>query len=83
MKNVCAYNPAEPMRLDPLRGVAPRAPLELRRVPAPKPAPGGAILEMVASEVGTDVHLTTAARGRAVPIVPATSAWAVLGTQGR
>jgi L-iditol 2-dehydrogenase len=36
----------------------PRRPLELRRYPAPRPAPGGAVLEMVAGEVcGTDVHL--------------------------
>jgi hypothetical protein len=30
---------------------APRVPLELRRVPVPSAEPGGAILEMVASEV--------------------------------
>jgi L-iditol 2-dehydrogenase len=36
----------------------PGVPLELRRVAAPRAAPGGAVLEMVASEVcGTDVHL--------------------------
>ncbi|PYQ23642.1 MAG: alcohol dehydrogenase, partial [Acidobacteria bacterium] len=36
----------------------PGRPLELRRFPAPRPEPGGAVLEMVASEVcGTDVHL--------------------------
>ena len=51
---------------------APRAPLELRRVPAPRAAPGGAILEMVASEVcGTDVHLHHGRlAGVPYPIVP-------------
>ena len=51
---------------------APRAPLELRRVPAPRVAPGGAILETVASEVcGTDVHLHHGRLGGVpYPIVP-------------
>lgn len=36
----------------------PRAPLELRDFPAPRPAPGGAVLETLVTEVcGTDVHL--------------------------
>jgi L-iditol 2-dehydrogenase len=36
----------------------PRRPLEERRYPAPRPAPGGAVLETIAGEVcGTDVHL--------------------------
>ena len=51
---------------------APRAPLELRRVPAPRAAPGGAVLEMLASEVcGTDVHLHHGQlAGVPYPIVP-------------
>jgi L-iditol 2-dehydrogenase len=51
---------------------APRAPLELRGVPSPVPAPGGAILETVASEVcGTDVHLHHGRlSGVPYPIVP-------------
>jgi threonine dehydrogenase-like Zn-dependent dehydrogenase len=37
---------------------APGRPLETRRLPAPRAKPGGAVLEMVATEVcGTDVHL--------------------------
>ena len=37
---------------------APRAPLEPRRFAEPRPLPGGAVLETLASEVcGTDVHL--------------------------
>jgi threonine dehydrogenase-like Zn-dependent dehydrogenase len=36
----------------------PGQPLERRRLPAPSPRPGGAVLETIASEVcGTDVHL--------------------------
>jgi L-iditol 2-dehydrogenase len=36
----------------------PRRPLELRRFEEPRPLPGGAVLETIASEVcGTDVHL--------------------------
>jgi L-iditol 2-dehydrogenase len=51
---------------------APLVPLEVRRVPAPKPAPGGAILETVASEVcGTDVHLHHGRlSGVPYPIIP-------------
>jgi L-iditol 2-dehydrogenase len=51
---------------------APHAALELRRVPAPRAAPGGAVLEMVASEVcGTDVHLHHGRlAGVPYPIVP-------------
>ena len=51
---------------------APKAPLELRRVAAPRPAPAGAVLEMVASEVcGTDVHLHHGQlAGVPYPIVP-------------
>jgi len=51
---------------------APRAPLELRRVPAPRVAAGGAVLEMVASEVcGTDVHLHHGQlAGVPYPIIP-------------
>jgi len=50
----------------------PRAPLELRRVEAPRAAPGGAVLEMLASEVcGTDVHLHHGQlAGVPYPIVP-------------
>jgi len=50
----------------------PRAPLELRRVAAPRAAPGGAVLEMLASEVcGTDVHLHHGRlAGVPYPIVP-------------
>ena len=50
----------------------PGAPLELRRVPAPKAAAGGAVLEMIASEVcGTDVHLHHGQlAGVPYPIVP-------------
>ena len=51
---------------------APRAPLELRRVPAPRAAAGGAVLEMLASEVcGTDVHLHHGQlAGVPYPIIP-------------
>jgi L-iditol 2-dehydrogenase len=51
---------------------APRAPLELRRVPAPRAAAGGAILQTVLSEVcGTDVHLHQGhLPGVPYPIVP-------------
>ena len=64
---------------------APRAPLELRRFPAPRPAPGGAILEMVASEVcGTDVHLHHGRlAGVPYPIIPGhVSVGRVLETNG-
>jgi L-iditol 2-dehydrogenase len=51
---------------------APQAPLELRRVPAPRAAPGGAVLAMLASEVcGTDVHLHHGQlAGVPYPIIP-------------
>jgi threonine dehydrogenase-like Zn-dependent dehydrogenase len=64
---------------------APGAPLELRRVRAPRAAPGGAVLEMVASEVcGTDVHLHHGQlAGVPYPIVPGhVSVGRVLETQG-
>jgi len=64
---------------------APRAPLELRRVRAPRAAPGGAVLEMVASEVcGTDVHLHHGQlAGVPYPIVPGhVSVGRVLETNG-
>jgi L-iditol 2-dehydrogenase len=64
---------------------APLAPLELRRVPAPRPEPGGAVLEMVASEVcGTDVHLHHGRlAGVPYPIVPGhVSVGRVLETNG-
>ena len=63
----------------------PRLPLELRRYPAPRPAPGGAVLEMVASEVcGTDVHLHHGQlAGVPYPIVPGhVSVGRVLETNG-
>jgi L-iditol 2-dehydrogenase len=51
---------------------APHAPLERREVPSPRPEPGGAILETVASEVcGTDVHLHHGRlAGVPYPIIP-------------
>ena len=51
---------------------APRAPIELRRMPVPRPAPGGALLETVMSEVcGTDVHLHHGRlSGVPYPIIP-------------
>jgi L-iditol 2-dehydrogenase len=51
---------------------APGAPLEQRRVPAPRAPAGGAVLETVASEVcGTDVHLHHGRlAGVPYPIVP-------------
>jgi len=64
---------------------APDAPLEVRRVKAPRPAPGGAVLEMVASEVcGTDVHLHHGQlAGVPYPIVPGhVSVGRVLETNG-
>ena len=47
-------------------------PLEQVRVPAPRPRPGGAVLETVASEVcGTDVHLSHGRlSGVPYPIIP-------------
>jgi threonine dehydrogenase-like Zn-dependent dehydrogenase len=51
---------------------APGRPLETRRVPAPRPREGGAVLETVASEVcGTDVHLWHGRlSGVPYPIIP-------------
>jgi threonine dehydrogenase-like Zn-dependent dehydrogenase len=51
---------------------APGRPLETRRVRAPSPRPGGAVLETVASEVcGTDVHLWHGRlAGVPYPIIP-------------
>jgi len=51
---------------------APRAPLELRRLPQPVVAPGGAIVETLMSEVcGTDVHLHHGQlTGVPYPIIP-------------
>ena len=51
---------------------APGRPLEARRLPAPRPRPGGAVLETVASEVcGTDVHLHHGRlSGVPYPIIP-------------
>jgi threonine dehydrogenase-like Zn-dependent dehydrogenase len=50
----------------------PLRPLELRRFPEPRPAPGGGVLEVVASEVcGTDVHLHHGRlAGVPYPIIP-------------
>lgn len=50
----------------------PGRPLETRRLDVPKPSPGGAILETVASEVcGTDVHLHHGRlSGVPYPIIP-------------
>src|SRR5438552_11013772 len=60
---------------DTIRAVlmpAPGAPLEVRRVPAPRAAPGGAVLTTLASEVcGTDVHLHHGRlAGVPYPIIP-------------
>ncbi len=50
----------------------PLRPLELRYFPEPRPAPGGGVLEVVASEVcGTDVHLYHGRLGGVpYPIIP-------------
>ena len=50
----------------------PGRPLESRAFPAPRPRPGGAVLEMVATEVcGTDVHLHHGRlSGVPYPIIP-------------
>ncbi len=64
---------------------APRRPLEARRLPAPRPRPGGAVLETVASEVcGTDVHLHHGRLpGVPYPIIPGhVSVGRVLETNG-
>src|SRR5712691_8121250 len=51
---------------------APGRPLEMRSFPAPRPEPGGAVIETVASEVcGTDVHLHHGRlAGVPYPIIP-------------
>src|SRR5437868_13828579 len=51
---------------------APRAPIEIRAFPAPRPAPGGAVLQTLLSEVcGTDVHLHHGRlAGVPFPIIP-------------
>src|SRR5580765_3755762 len=51
---------------------APGQPLETRRLPVPRPQPGGAVLETIASEVcGTDVHLHHGRlAGVPFPIIP-------------
>jgi len=64
---------------------APGRPLEPRRLPAPRPRPGGAVLETVASEVcGTDVHLHHGKlSGVPYPIIPGhVSVGRVLETNG-
>ena len=50
----------------------PRVPLQMRRFPVPRPAPGGAIVETLMSEVcGTDVHLHHGRlAGVPYPIIP-------------
>jgi L-iditol 2-dehydrogenase len=63
----------------------PGRPLELRSFPAPRPEPGGAVLETVASEVcGTDVHLHHGRlAGVPYPIIPGhVSVGRVLETNG-
>jgi L-iditol 2-dehydrogenase len=63
----------------------PGRPLELRRIAAPRPRPGGAVLETVASEVcGTDVHLSHGRlSGVPYPIIPGhVSVGRVLETNG-
>ncbi len=52
--------------------VEPGRPIEQRRFPVPRPQPGGAILETIASEVcGTDVHLSHGRlAGVPYPIIP-------------
>jgi threonine dehydrogenase-like Zn-dependent dehydrogenase len=63
----------------------PGRPLELRELAEPRPAPGGAVLETVASEVcGTDVHLHHGRlSGVPYPIIPGhVSCGRVLETDG-
>ena len=73
---------------DTIRAVvmtAPHAPLEIRTLPAPRPAPGGAVLETLMSEVcGTDVHLHHGhLAGVPYPIIPGhVSCGRVLETSG-
>src|SRR5437879_6973955 len=73
---------------DTIRAVvmpAPGAPLEVRRIPAPRAAPGGAVLLTLASEVcGTDVHLHHGRlAGVPYPIIPGHVSWRrVLETGG-
>jgi L-iditol 2-dehydrogenase len=69
---VATYNPRVSETVRAVIMATPRAPLELRRLAAPRPAPGGAVLEIVASEVcGTDVHLHHGhLAGVPYPIVP-------------
>src|SRR4029077_11296762 len=72
---------------------APGRPIEMRRFPAPRPGPGGAVLETVGSEVcGTDVHLFHGRlSGVPYPIIPghvvcgrlAESTAAIRGVEGR
>jgi len=64
---------------------APREPIRLRSFPAPEPEAGGAVLEMVATEVcGTDVHLHHGRlAGVPYPIIPGhVSCGRVLSTNG-
>jgi threonine dehydrogenase-like Zn-dependent dehydrogenase len=60
----------EPVRAAVMPG--PGRPIELRSYPIPRPQPGGAVLETVASEVcGTDVHLYHGRlAGVPYPIIP-------------
>jgi threonine dehydrogenase-like Zn-dependent dehydrogenase len=73
---------------DSIRAVVmagPGRPLEQRRFASPRPAPGGAVLETVASEVcGTDVHLHHGRlAGVPYPIIPGhVSVGRVLETNG-
>ncbi len=63
----------------------PRQPLEERRYPEPRPQPGGAVLETLASEVcGTDVHLHHGHLGTVPwPLIPGhVSVGRVLETNG-
>ena len=63
----------------------PGRPLERRRFPSPRPRPGGAVLETIASEVcGTDVHLHHGRlSGVPYPIIPGhVSCGRVLETAG-
>ena len=73
MSNPAAtYNPHVSESVRAVIMATPRAPLETRRMPAPRAAAGGAVLQIVASEVcGTDVHLHHGhLPGVPYPIVP-------------